>query len=109
MTEGTTAQAIIEQYEKHGWILRRVLFSGARPPELPAARGAEARRSNMDALWFSRRSSPGREAWELRRLAGSPLAFVTIILDETPPEAAEEALRDVEERMFAAKPSLIDS
>ena len=35
--------------------------------------------SDLDALWFSRRSKPDSEAWELRRLSALPYALVAVV------------------------------
>jgi hypothetical protein len=97
--------AIVDQYSKHDWVIRRVLLSrasiGSRGVEVasnyPAAEIVE---SANEALWFSRRSLPDREAWELRRLSGSPFALVAVLEDSWSEDEREEVLREVEERMF---------
>jgi hypothetical protein len=94
---------IIGQYTKHGRKLRRVLLSAALKKELRAATGefdAEIVESTNDGLWFSRRSRPNDEAWELRRLSGSPFALVVVIDDEADDSERENALRETEEQMF---------
>jgi hypothetical protein len=55
--------------------------------------------AEFDALWFSRPSHEGREAWELRLVAESPYAlFETFAKDEL--EAArEEGRKEMENRM----------
>lgn len=94
---------IIGQYTKHGWKLRRVLLSAALKKELGAAADefeAEAVESENDGLWFSRRSRPDCEAWELRRLSGPPFALVVVIDDDADDSEREIALTEVEDRMF---------
>ena len=79
---------ITELYHKHGWQLRRVLL---RPetlsqlqPDLIAKENTAVMEGAVDALWFSRPSHEGREAWELRLLAENPYAlFETFEADET--------------------------
>lgn len=93
---------IVGVYSKHGWQLRRVLL---RPEtrahfdqnidsgQVSVVEGA------IDALWFSRPSHSGREAWELRALSENPYAlFETFEADETS-EAREEMLLEMENRL----------
>lgn len=104
MIDEESIVAILQMYAKHGWILRRVLLSAeAKTAILPSAGSifgdAEIRESPLDALWFSRRSRPGDETWELRRLGGSPFALVAVILD-TETGSRESVLKDIEARMI---------
>lgn len=87
-------------YQKHGWQLRRVLLRPETSAVLQAAQQdsgssfgtAQVKEASIDALWFSRPSYEGREAWELRLLAESPFAlFETFEADET--EAQREEMR----------------
>lgn len=84
----------------HGWQLRRVLLrpetqfdqniTGAQVPVVEAA---------MDALWFSRPSHAGREAWELRVLSENPYAlFETFEADESE-EQRDEMRLELENRL----------
>lgn len=92
--------SMIEQYTKHDWMLRRVLSSGSQVIELPNDHSAiQQRKTGLDALWFSRRSRPDAETWELRRLIGSPFALVAILPDDADEEEREEILAAVEVRM----------
>lgn len=91
---------ILAQYEKHGWILRRVLLSDRlrvqltdRLAELFGA--AQIVSAETDAVWFSRPSKAG-EAWELRRLSDVPYALFEIFSDEDDEEIREEARRELE-------------
>ncbi|MEP7212896.1 MAG: hypothetical protein ABI791_07465 [Acidobacteriota bacterium] len=102
MIDADSAHQVIEQYKKHGWVLRRVLFSSPLSPLVAKlAEGTPTQKAAIDALWFSRRSLPDCEAWELRRLSGSPFALVEVIYDSTDPEAIESVLSGVESRMSA--------
>jgi hypothetical protein len=97
--------AIIDQYSKHDWVIRRVLLSRASIARVctevaSSYPSAEIIESANEALWFSRRSLPDREAWELRRLSGSPFALIAVLEDSWPDDEREEVLREVEERMF---------
>ena len=93
---------IVAQYEKHGWALRRILHSDPNisPRSLPD--GVRAEKSPIDALWFSRTSLPGTEAWELRRLTNVPFALVQVIADDLTEAEREEILSDVEKAMCDA-------
>lgn len=93
---------VIALYEKHGWLLRRVLLSQPRADLLQLFGTAPVRKARIDAVWFSRRSQPDTEAWELRRLSGSPFALVSVVADGTPDHEVEAILDDVEEEMSAA-------
>lgn len=111
MTDPAAITAIIEQYKKHGWELRRVLLSR----ELREALGgtglfanADVRTAPHDGIWFSRRSLPDREAWELRRISAAPFAVVEVIPDGLTDDERDEMLLEAEERMFdAARPKEI--
>jgi hypothetical protein len=105
MIEFAAIKSIIEQYEKHDWKLRRVMLSpssvsalGANLAELQP--GVEVIKSASEGLWFSRRTLPDREAWELRRLSGSPFALVAVIEDSLSKDDREDMLSSVESRMF---------
>jgi hypothetical protein len=94
----------IAAYRKHDWRLERVLLrpetrqelreSGSKPFEERLAREAA-----VDALWFSRPSHAGREAWELRLVGETPYAlFETFEADEAE-EDREEVRREMEARL----------
>ena len=51
-------------------------------------------------MWFSRRSQPDREAWELRRISAAPFAVVEVLPDNLTDQEREEMLTEAEERMF---------
>lgn len=97
---------IIEQYEKHGWKLRRVLLSDSlragcgEPSDLFG--DADVTASQLDAAWFSRSSKPDVTAWELRRLTGTPYAIVTGIREGVQSDEVEAALRETEAKMLGA-------
>lgn len=98
--------AILQMYAKHGWILRRVLLSAAGVNALSRSPvnifgDVEIHEYELDALWFSRRSRPGDETWELRRLSGNPFALVAVI-SNAESESRESILKDVEARMAEA-------
>jgi hypothetical protein len=89
-------------YRRHGWQLRRVLLRPESRAEVEAAAatlGASVHESACDALWFSRASHAGREAWELRLLAETPYAlFETFEADEAE-EDREEVRQEMEARL----------
>lgn len=105
MSDLTTISEIVDQYSRHGWALRRALLSSpsiaAFGAELASKHsGLEISESASEALWFSRRSHPDREAWELRRLSGSPFALVTNVENSLGDDEREELLTDTFRRMF---------
>lgn len=95
---------IIATYQRHGWKVRRVLLRTATRDELDAGarelfEDAELIDSDFDALWFSRPSTGGREAWELRLIVEQPYALFEAFEEDEPEEAREEARREMENRM----------
>ncbi len=100
MIDAEQVRQVIAQYERHGWKLRRALFSeDASPDVLAAVSGSETIDADIDALWFSRASKPGFEAWELRRLSGSAFALLTIVKADLAGDELTEALLPVENEM----------
>lgn len=101
MIRGEDLAAIIEQYRRHGWEPRRLLFIAEPDAELLSLlpTGVERAEAAVDALWFTRRSREGEEAWELRRLTGSPYALVEVIADGSDEAEVEEKLSAAAERM----------
>jgi len=92
-------------YQKHGWQLRRVLMRAETMHEAGAEfieavlSGIAPEQASVDALWFSRESHAGREAWELRLVAETPYAlFETFEADEEE-EAREDLRREMQARL----------
>lgn len=91
-------------YRKHEWRLARVLLvSETRAllteTESQVFEDAVIREAPFDALWFTRPSHAGREAWELRLIGEPPYAlFETFEADEGE-EDREEVRREMEARM----------
>jgi len=101
----TTISEIIATYQKHGWILRRVLLSAELKSCLDKEidslfRSIQIANSTVDAAWFSRPPKAGGVAWELRYLGDPPLAMLEKA-DEADP-AFENALKNVEVRLIEA-------
>jgi hypothetical protein len=97
--------AIVRQYEKHGWTLRRLLLS-----DLPYHRSSELGfvdvpvvKFEIDAAWFSRSSVPGREAWELRTLGEPPFAVLDVIEANDSDAVKEEKLARTEQKLLASR------
>jgi len=57
--------------------------------------------SDVDALWFSRRSQPESVAWELRRLSVLPFALVAVIPNDASDDEVESTLEQVIDEMRA--------
>jgi hypothetical protein len=93
---------IVGVYSKHGWQLRRVLLSQEMRSQFDQNLVGEqvaVIEAEIDALWFSRPSHSGREAWELRVLLENPYAlFETFEADETS-EERDEMLLEMENRL----------
>jgi hypothetical protein len=111
MIDIATIRSIIEQYEKFGWELRRVLLTSGLQEKVETAQnelfdGVEVRQSDLDAVWFTRAAKNGGMAWELRALQESPFALIEVVdRDITADEleltlaATEQTLR---ERRYSA-------
>ena len=101
-------EEIIKQYGAHGWTFRRAVLSEAdvrafgddllrNYPEADILKGPES------GLWFSRRTLTDREAWELRRLSGSPFALIAVVEDSLSGTEHDAVLNEVEQRMFSGQ------
>ena len=99
MIDAEAVAAIIEQYQKHGWILRRALLSPEGKKALAGTIDAPIIDSDVDAFWFSRKSNPKTEAWELRRLTGSPFALIAVLSTDADTEVIESTLEQVVDEM----------
>jgi hypothetical protein len=54
----------------------------------------------MDAMWFARSSSGGREAWELRLVGDTPYALFELFEADETEEAREEVRREMESKLY---------
>jgi hypothetical protein len=95
---------IIATYQRHGWQLRRVLLRSATRACLNATaeglfKEASLIAAEFDALWFSRPSHAGREAWELRHVATQPYALFEAFEADEDEELREDARREMENQM----------
>ena len=93
---------LVKTYEKHGWVLRRILLSAASQKVLTSESGTSLKdmkvvTSDLDAAWFSRPKQPGAISWEVRYLGDIPYALVEK-LDESDPEF-EQKLANIELRL----------
>lgn len=100
-------EEILAQYRRHGWRLARVL---ARPGTFAAAatgdaeagasyEGAPVVESEADAMWFTRPSAEGREAWELRLVGDTPYALFELFEPDEDEEDREDVRREMEARL----------
>ncbi|HEX8557262.1 MAG TPA: hypothetical protein VF668_04120 [Pyrinomonadaceae bacterium] len=98
-------QEIHAQYARHGWRLVRVLARAETLAELSASaggaafEGAAAAESEVDAMWFSRPSAEGREAWELRLAGDTPYALFELFEPDEDEEDREDVRREMEARL----------
>jgi hypothetical protein len=104
MTKSDLIKEIRATYEKHGWELKSALLR----PETRAVvengpenilSGATIQDSSFDALWFSRPSDSGAEAWELRLVAETPYALFEKVGTNDPKDKRASVLQSMEERM----------
>jgi hypothetical protein len=104
MSQPKRISETINIYRKHGWRLERVLLCAETLAEITNAEreifeDAAVEEGIVDALWFSRPSHAGREAWELRLVAETPYAlFETFEMDEAE-EDREDVRREMEARL----------
>lgn len=102
MINASEIKEILSLYQKHDWTLRRVLLSDALrtriSDQLETLFGAQAAfvTSEINALWFSRVSTEGNEAWEIRFLSHVPFALVEVFADDEDEEVLEERLKEME-------------
>ncbi len=96
---------VIAAYRQHEWRLERALLRAETHKEVTTsgsnlfAETVLVREAPFDALWFSRPSHAGREAWELRLVSETPYAlFETFEADELE-EDREEVRREMEARL----------
>ena len=92
---------ILAQYAKHGWSLRRVLLSAETGENLSDALFGQAEifLSEVNALWFSRTSLEGREAWEIRHLSNTPFALVAVFEAEDKETVREQVRQELQTRL----------
>lgn len=92
---------ILAQYKKHGWNLRRVLLSAEISKILSVSMFGQAEiiSSQINAAWFSRPSTEGSEAWELRHFSTTPFALVEVFEEDDEEEAREEIRSEMETRL----------
>ena len=99
-------------YRKHGWRLVRVLARAETLAEFGGAaaaggadegeaefEGARVSESEFDAMWFTRASQGGREAWELRLVAEPPYALFELFEPDEAEEDREDVRREMEARL----------
>lgn len=102
MIDASAIAEIVVTYQKHGWILRRVLLSSATNKKLGKDKkqlfgDAAIAESEIDAAWFSRPPMKGGVAWEIRYLGELPCALLEKV-DEYDPEF-ENILQQIESRL----------
>jgi hypothetical protein len=95
---------IINTYRRHGWELRHVLLRPETRADLNESvkrlfTGAPVMEAEFDALWFSRPSYAGREAWELRLVATQPYALFEAFEADESQEEREDTRREMENLM----------
>lgn len=109
---------ILATYRKHGWRLARALMRAETLDELRGEsdggddtaggdaaavelrfEGVETRASGFDAVWMTRPSHAGREAWELRLVAETPYALFELFEPDEEEEDREDVRREMEARL----------
>jgi hypothetical protein len=105
MIDAASVAEIISTYQKHGWLLRRVLLSDESRSALQTTlstllEGVSVHPGRVDAAWFSRPPTGGGVPWEVRFLGSTPFALLENI-DESSTDF-EDRLSQVENRLIAA-------
>jgi len=95
-------EAILAQYEKHGWNLRRVLLSSETRENLPDALFGQTEiiSSELNALWFSRASFEGRETWEIRLICAAPFALVEVFEADDAEDVRAQSREEMQTRLL---------
>ena len=111
MTQLKKFQDAFATYRKHGWRLARVLARSETLAEFRASEGVveaeglgvfegvTAAESTVDAMWFTRPSHEGREAWELRLIGDTPYALFELFEPDEEEEDREDVRREMEARL----------
>jgi hypothetical protein len=92
---------ILATYERHQWRPRTILLSPESAADLNVSEfhGAQVREAEVDAIWFSRPSSEGREAWELRWIGEPAFALFETFESDEAEEEREDVRREMEARL----------
>lgn len=102
MINAIQIQGILSLYRQHGWTLRRVLLTDTLQTQirdqLQNLFGAETTfvSAEIDAIWFSRISVEGNEAWEIRHLSQIPFALIEVFDEDEDETVREERLHEME-------------
>lgn len=104
MIDIATIHSIIEQYEKFGWELRRVLLTSDLHAKVGTAKdelfkGVDISQSDLDAAWFTRAAKNGGTAWELRALQESPFALIEVVDPDITADELEFTLSATEQQL----------
>ena len=104
MIDAVTIRSIIEQYEKFGWALRRVLLTRDLRAKIGIAadelfKGVTVKQSDVDAAWFTREAKNGGTAWELRALQEFPFALIEVVDPDATTDEIELTLSDTEQKL----------
>ncbi|MGB8507862.1 MAG: hypothetical protein WCD76_05625 [Pyrinomonadaceae bacterium] len=100
----------LAMYRRHGWSLAGVLMCAASLAELresvggvvgdaPGFEDVTVEESPFDAMWLTRPSEGGREAWELRLVADTPYALFELFEPDEEEEDRADVRREMEARM----------
>lgn len=99
MSKRELLSEITATYKSHAWQLKKLLLTPETFHEIGGdfTNSVTTEISDIDAAWFARPSHEGREAWELRRIAGERFALFELF----EPDEAEEDREDVRREMQA--------
>jgi len=106
MISETEIREIISLYEKHGWILSRVLLSEALKVSLLDGLTAglfddiPVTDAKLDALWFKRPRNDDHTAREIRLLSKRQFALCESYPDSSAKKDIEAGMRKMENRLL---------
>jgi hypothetical protein len=104
MSTADLIREIITTYKRHGWNLRRALLRLETKDQIADSSenlvsDSQINDSTFDALWFSRPSHSGAEAWELRLVADTPYALFERVGKDVASDERSKLLKEMEERL----------
>jgi hypothetical protein len=107
VTAGKSAAARDESSDAAGSESSHATVGGTRPAGTASGfkgavgsfEGAAVIESDVDAVWFTRASQAGREAWELRLLGEPPYALFELFEPDEAEDEREDVRREMEARL----------
>jgi|ANMQ01.1.fsa_nt_gi hypothetical protein len=108
MTDKEGVVKLVNLYRHHGWRVKKVIAAEADFEILSNLMrclepGISFREGKVSCIWFTRRSRPDCETWELRRLKEPPFALVKVLPYYLSADEKDNELLEVENRLLQAE------